>query len=95
VADAVIAIHWQISYVVSDHSPCVSSLKSLDTGDFMHAWGGIGGLGLGLSLLYTEASKRGVDNVLGKIALWCSFLSLSQKETIVFISVLMRMGMIF
>lgn len=26
----------------------------------MKAWGGIGGLGLGLSLLWTEASKRGV-----------------------------------
>lgn len=49
-----------IDFVVSDHSPCTTELKRLETGDFMKAWGGIGGLGLGLSLLWTEASKRGV-----------------------------------
>jgi allantoinase len=52
----------------------VSSLKSLDTGDFMRAWGGIGSLGLGFSLLYTEGSKRRVDSLLGRIALWCTSL---------------------
>ncbi|GAA5881882.1 hypothetical protein JCM3774_005764 [Rhodotorula dairenensis] len=49
-----------IDFVVSDHSPCTTELKRLESGDFMKAWGGIGGLGLGLSLLWTEASKRGV-----------------------------------
>ncbi|GAA6064362.1 hypothetical protein JCM10212_005876 [Sporobolomyces blumeae] len=49
-----------IDFVVSDHSPCVTELKNLSTGDFMSAWGGIGGLGLGLSLLWTEARKRGI-----------------------------------
>lgn len=39
-----------IDYVVSDHSPCVPELKK---GDFMSAWGGISGLGLGLPLLCT------------------------------------------
>ncbi|KAF8521377.1 allantoinase [Hysterangium stoloniferum] len=59
-----------IDFVVSDHSPCVASLKCLDSGDIMSAWGGIGGLGLGLSLLWTEGQKRGVN--LGDIAQWLS-----------------------
>lgn len=50
-----------IDFVVSDHSPCVAELKKLSKGDFLTAWGGIGGLGLGLSLMWTEASKRGVS----------------------------------
>ncbi|OCH94586.1 allantoinase [Obba rivulosa] len=50
-----------IDCVVSDHSPCVASLKKIDEGDVMSAWGGISTLGLGLSLLYTEGSKRGVS----------------------------------
>ncbi|KAF8577072.1 allantoinase [Ramaria rubella] len=59
-----------IDFVVSDHSPCVSSLKCFDTGDIMKAWGGIGGLGLGLSLLWTEGRKRGIK--MGKIVEWLS-----------------------
>lgn len=50
-----------IDCVVSDHSPCVAELKKLDDGDIMSAWGGISTLGLGLSVLYTEAMKRGVS----------------------------------
>ncbi|KAK4703012.1 allantoinase, partial [Phenoliferia sp. Uapishka_3] len=53
-------IKGDIDFVVSDHSPCTVELKRLEDGDFMKAWGGIGGLGLGLSLLWTEANKRGV-----------------------------------
>ncbi|KAI0747201.1 allantoinase [Daedaleopsis nitida] len=45
--------------VVSDHSPCVAALKLLDERDLMRAWGGISTLGLGLSLLWTEARQRG------------------------------------
>lgn len=59
-----------LSFVVSDHSPCVASLKALDTGDFMTAWGGISTLGLGLSLLWTEGRRRGVP--LAKIVEWTS-----------------------
>ncbi|GJE98342.1 allantoinase [Phanerochaete sordida] len=50
-----------VDCVVSDHSPCVASLKNVDTGDIMGAWGGISTLGLGLSLLWTEGRKRGVS----------------------------------
>ncbi|KAJ8475036.1 hypothetical protein ONZ45_g15746 [Pleurotus djamor] len=54
-------IAGDIDFVVSDHSPCVASLKNLDSGDIMGAWGGISTLGLGLSLLWTEGRKRGVS----------------------------------
>lgn len=59
-----------IDFVVSDHSPCVGELKKLDSGDIMAAWGGISSLGLGLSLLWTEAEKRGVT--LPQIIKWTS-----------------------
>ena len=55
------ALGSAISQVVSDHSPCTPGLKLHESGDFMRAWGGIAGLQLGLSVLYTEASRRGVD----------------------------------
>ena len=57
-----------IDCVVSDHSPCVAALKRLDDGDIMAAWGGISTLGLGLSLLWTEARRRGVG--VGRVVDW-------------------------
>ncbi len=48
-----------IGCVVSDHSPCPVDLKHLDTGRFADAWGGIGSLELGLSVVWTEARRRG------------------------------------
>jgi allantoinase len=59
-----------IDCVVSDHSPCVAELKCLDDGNIMNAWGGISTLGLGLSLLWTEGSKRGIS--IGSIMEWTS-----------------------
>lgn len=50
-----------LSMVVSDHSPCTPQLKRPETGDFMGAWGGIAGLQLGLSGLWTQAKARGHD----------------------------------
>jgi allantoinase len=46
-----------IDLVVSDHSPATVALKS--TGDFGTAWGGIAGLQLGLSAVWTQARRRG------------------------------------
>ncbi|KAJ3762396.1 allantoinase [Lentinula raphanica] len=59
-----------IDIVVSDHSPCVQALKKIDEGDIMGAWGGISTLGLGLSLLWTEGSRRGIS--LAQIIDWTS-----------------------
>jgi allantoinase len=49
----------RIDLVVSDHSPCTPALKLPEEGDFTRAWGGIASLQLGLSLIWTEASRRG------------------------------------
>ncbi|MBE3001673.1 allantoinase AllB [Nocardiopsis sp. HNM0947] len=49
-----------IDCVVSDHSPSTPDLKDLDTGDFGTAWGGVSGLQVGLSAMWTEARRRGV-----------------------------------
>lgn len=57
-----------INFVVSDHSPCVATLKRCDDGDIMAAWGGISTLGLGLSVLWTEGRKRGAS--IGRIVEW-------------------------
>jgi allantoinase len=48
-----------IDMIVSDHSPCTTALKRLDTGDFGQAWGGIAGLQIGLPAIWTAASERG------------------------------------
>lgn len=48
-------VNGEIDYVVSDHSPCTPELKK---GDFMSAWGGVSGLGLGLPLLWSEKKVR-------------------------------------
>jgi len=50
-----------IDCVVSDHSPCLTEMKELESGNFMTAWGGVSSLGLGLSLLWTEGRRRGVS----------------------------------
>ncbi len=49
-----------IDFIASDHSPCPPELKRMDVGDFANAWGGIASLSLGLSVIYTEAERRGL-----------------------------------
>ena len=48
-----------IDFIVSDHSPSPPELKHLGSGDFQKAWGGISSLQFGLSIVWTEARKRG------------------------------------
>ena len=50
-----------IDLVVSDHSPCTPALKALESGDFHAAWGGISGLQLALSVVWTGAAAHGFD----------------------------------
>lgn len=57
-----------IGMVVSDHSPCTPNLKRQESGDFMGAWGGISGLQLGLSVLWTQSKERGKG--VGEIFRW-------------------------
>ncbi|GEO92101.1 allantoinase [Kocuria flava] len=63
-------IDGTIDFIVSDHSPSTLDLKDLENGDFGVAWGGVSSLQLGLSLIWTEARRRGVD--LGRVVEWMS-----------------------
>lgn len=63
-------IDGTIDCIVSDHSPSTAELKLLDTGDFGAAWGGISSLQLGLSLVWTEAARRGIE--LTEVVRWMS-----------------------
>lgn len=54
--------------VVTDHSPSPTELKCLDTGDFGAAWGGISSLQLGLSVVWGEARRRGIE--LARVVEW-------------------------
>lgn len=49
-----------IDAIVSDHSPSTVDLKRSGGGDFGLAWGGIAGLQVGLSAVWTEARGRSI-----------------------------------
>jgi allantoinase len=59
-----------LGLVASDHSPCSPHLKAMEARDFMTAWGGVSGLQLALSVVWTEASRRG--HTLVDVARWMS-----------------------
>jgi allantoinase len=63
-------IDGTIDCIVSDHSPSTLDLKDLENGDFAVAWGGVSSLQLGLSLIWTEARKRGI--ALEQVVEWMS-----------------------
>jgi allantoinase len=48
-----------IDLVATDHSPCPPKMKRLSERNFRTAWGGIAGLSLALSVMWTDASRRG------------------------------------
>ena len=72
-SDANRAALWQglcdgvIDSIASDHSPSTRALKLGHGGDFGLAWGGISGLQLSLSSVWTAAHERGIglDRVIG------------------------------
>jgi allantoinase len=57
-----------IDLVATDHSPCPPAMKQMERGDFRSAWGGIPSVSLALSLIWTEATRRGFS--LLDIARW-------------------------
>ncbi len=59
-----------IDFVVSDHAPSPPSMKHLDTGDFLKAWGGIASLQLGLPAMWTKLKGR--NHSLKHLARWMS-----------------------
>jgi len=74
-----------VDFVVSDHSPYTVSGKCLDTGDFDRAGAGISSLQLSLSVVWTEAQKRGhqlVDVVRWMATNPARFVGLARKGVI-------------
>jgi len=59
-----------IGSIVSDHSPCTVAMKEVSSGNFGAAWGGISSLQLSLSVVWTEARRRG--HVLSEVVAWMS-----------------------
>ena len=59
-----------IDMIVSDHSPCTIDLKSLESGRFDKAWGGISSLQLGLPVVWTAAKERGLS--IADVVRWMS-----------------------
>jgi allantoinase len=57
-----------IDLVATDHSPAPASLKGIEDGDFIRAWGGIASLQLGLPVVWTGAASRGYT--LEHVARW-------------------------
>jgi len=57
-----------IDLVATDHSPCPPEMKRFAEGNFKTAWGGITGLSVALSVMYTEARARGFS--LTDLARW-------------------------
>jgi allantoinase len=57
-----------VDLVATDHSPCLPEMKRLSERNFRTAWGGIAGLSLALSVMWTDASRRGFT--LADIVLW-------------------------
>jgi allantoinase len=59
-----------IDLIATDHSPAPASLKSVDEGDFIKAWGGIASLQLGLPATWTQAASRGFS--INDVVRWMS-----------------------
>jgi len=57
-----------IDFVATDHSPAIPSMKELESGDFMKAWGGISSIQFSLPALWTAARQHDCD--LADIAKW-------------------------
>jgi allantoinase len=50
-----------IDLIATDHSPCTSDLKNLDTGNFQTAWGGISSVSLALSAIWNKARQQDIS----------------------------------
>lgn len=59
-----------IDLVATDHSPAPAELKHVEDGDFVHAWGGIASLQVGLAACWTGASARGIP--FERVSQWMS-----------------------
>ena len=49
-----------IDLIATDHSPAPPSMKCIEDGDFVRAWGGIASLQIGFAAAWTGARERGI-----------------------------------
>lgn len=59
-----------VDLVATDHSPAPASLKHIDDGDFLSAWGGIASLQISLPIVWSGAAERHIP--ITKVAEWMS-----------------------
>jgi allantoinase len=59
-----------IDLVATDHSPAPSSLKHVEDGNFIAAWGGIASLQISLPIVWTGAAERRIP--IERLAQWMS-----------------------
>lgn len=59
-----------IDLIATDHSPAPPTLKCIDEGDFLRAWGGIASLQIGLAAVWTSARDRGIP--IERVVQWMS-----------------------
>lgn len=59
-----------IDLIATDHSPAPSSLKHIEDGNFLEAWGGIASLQISLPIVWTGAHQRGLP--IERLAQWMS-----------------------
>ena len=59
-----------IDLVATDHSPAPASLKHIEDGNFLDAWGGIASLQISLPLVWTGAAQRSIP--IERLAQWMS-----------------------
>ncbi len=57
-----------INFIATDHSPCLPSMKNLESGDFMTAWGGIASLQFSLPIVWTAGQNH--NATLNDICRW-------------------------
>lgn len=59
-----------VDLIATDHSPAPASLKHIDDGDFLAAWGGIASLQISLPIVWSGAAERRIP--ITKVAEWMS-----------------------
>jgi allantoinase len=50
-----------LDLIATDHSPCTSDLKHLESGNFQTAWGGISSVSLALPAIWSKARLRNIS----------------------------------
>jgi allantoinase len=61
-------VDGRIDLIATDHSPAPASLKHIDDGDFLKAWGGIASLQISLPIVWSGAAERKIS--IARVSEW-------------------------